>query len=152
MRALVCPLLDRLSWVLAATVVAGTRGDGASLASVRWVGLGSASHGGYVHEIEGASLMSFGFFGVGTASHSAGGHDRRGRCSGLCSTERRRISRPLCWRARMLRALLYPLFARSAWAHAATVLADTTVEGVALASVRSVGVGSAGHYDSGHER
>jgi hypothetical protein len=41
-----------------------------------------------------------------------------------------------------VRALLWPLFARSAWDEPATVVAGTTREGAALASVRSVGLGS----------
>jgi hypothetical protein len=39
-------------------------------------------------------------------------------------------------------ALLWPLFARSALAHLATVVAGATIEGVAVASVRWVGLGS----------
>jgi hypothetical protein len=49
-----------------------------------------------------------------------------------------------------VRALLWPLFARTAWSQTATVVADTTVEGAALASVRLVGVGSANHCGGGH--
>jgi hypothetical protein len=41
-----------------------------------------------------------------------------------------------------VRALLWPLFSWSAWAHSATVLAVTTSEGAFLASVTLVGVGS----------
>jgi hypothetical protein len=39
-------------------------------------------------------------------------------------------------------ALLWPLFARSAFAHLDTVVAGATIEGVAVASVRWVGLGS----------
>ena len=46
------------AWVQSFTVMADTTGEGDTLASVRWVALGSASHCG-------------------------GGHDRRGRYSGL---------------------------------------------------------------------
>jgi hypothetical protein len=49
-----------------------------------------------------------------------------------------------------VRALLWPLFARSAWAQSATVLAGTTSEAAALASVRLVGVGSTSHCGVGH--
>jgi hypothetical protein len=58
-RALLRPLFPRSAWARPATVLAGTRDKGAALSSVR-------------------------AFGVGSASHSGGGHDRRGRCSGLC--------------------------------------------------------------------
>jgi hypothetical protein len=39
-----------------------------------------------------------------------------------------------------VRVLLWPLFARSAWAQLATVVTDTTGKGAALASVCLVGV------------
>jgi hypothetical protein len=108
-------------------VVAGTTGEGAALASVRFVGVGSASHCG-------------------------DGYERRGRCSGLCSLGRRGPIQPLCLRARQLRALLWPLFHRSAWAQPATVVAGTSVEDAALAFVLSVGLGSARHWDGGDNR
>jgi hypothetical protein len=47
---------------------------------------------------------------------------------------------------------LWPLISRSAYAQPATVLSGTTVEGAALSSVDSVGVGSASHCGSGHDR
>jgi hypothetical protein len=50
-----------------------------------------------------------------------------------------------------MRALLWPLFARSEWAQAATVVAGTKNEGAVLASIRSVGVGSASHCVGGHD-
>jgi hypothetical protein len=62
------------------------------------------------------------------------------------------LIQPLCWRARQVRALLWPLYVRSAWAQAATAVAGTTGEGAALASVLSVGVGSARHCVGGHDR
>ena len=46
-------------------------------------------------------------------------------------------------------SLLWPLFHRSAWEDPTTVLADTSRGGAALATVRSVGVGSDNHYGSG---
>jgi hypothetical protein len=64
--------------------------------------------------------------GVGPASHYGGGHYRRGRCFGLCSLGRR-------------------------GQETATVVADTTAEGAALASVPSVGVDSVSHCVGGHE-
>jgi hypothetical protein len=51
-----------------------------------------------------------------------------------------------------VRALLWPLFAWSALSQPAIVVVATTGEGAALASVRSVGVGSASHSGGGHEK
>jgi hypothetical protein len=51
-----------------------------------------------------------------------------------------------------VRALLWPLFAWSAWAQPATVEAFTIGEGAALASDRSVDVGSTSHCGGGHDR
>jgi hypothetical protein len=90
--------------------------------------------------------------------------------------DRRVLRQPLCWRTRQLRSLFWPLFAWSALAQPATVLAGTTGEGAdlasyllvgvgpailsgdgrkdegaALASVRSVGEGSAKHCVGGHD-
>jgi hypothetical protein len=50
-----------------------------------------------------------------------------------------------------VRELLWPLFDLSAWAHPNTVVADTTVQGADLDSVRLVGVGSAIQCDGGHD-
>jgi hypothetical protein len=49
-----------------------------------------------------------------------------------------------------VRALLWPLFAPSAWAQPATVVAGTTGKDAAVASVRRVSVGSASHCGGGH--
>jgi hypothetical protein len=49
-----------------------------------------------------------------------------------------------------MRALLWPLFARSTWAQASTMVACTTGEGAALASVSLFGVGSDSHCGGGH--
>ena len=54
-------------------------------------------------------------------------------------------------RVSLVRALLLPLFARSARAQPAIMVADTTGEGAALASVRFVGVFPASHYVGEHE-
>jgi hypothetical protein len=43
-RALVWPLFVRMSWTQPASAVAGTKGEGAALASVRSFGVGLASH------------------------------------------------------------------------------------------------------------
>ena len=58
MRALPWRLFTRWAWAQPTAVLIDTTGEGADLASVRLVGLGSASHGG-------------------------GGHDRRWRCFGV---------------------------------------------------------------------
>jgi hypothetical protein len=44
-----------------------------------------------------------------------------------------------------VREFLWSLFSWLVWAQAATVVADTTGEGAALASVRFLGLGSASH-------
>jgi hypothetical protein len=123
-RALIWPLFTWSAWAHTATVVAGTSCGGAVLASVRSVGVGSASHCGR-------------------------GHHMRGRCFCLCSLCRRGIIQPLRCRARQVRALLWPLFARSEWAQPATVVEGTTGEGAAPCSVRLVGVSSESHCCGG---
>jgi hypothetical protein len=50
-----------------------------------------------------------------------------------------------------MRALIWHLYARSAWAQQATVVAIMTGEGATLVSVPSVGVGSASHYVGGYD-
>jgi hypothetical protein len=62
----------------------------------------------------------------------------------------RRLRYPMCWRERQVRAMIWPLFARSLWSQTATVLADTIGVGAALAPARSVGVGSDSHCVGGH--
>jgi hypothetical protein len=49
-----------------------------------------------------------------------------------------------------VRALLWPLFNRSAWAQSAIVVAGTTGDCATQASFRSVGVGAASHIVGGH--
>jgi hypothetical protein len=51
-----------------------------------------------------------------------------------------------------VRALLWPMFDRSAWAQLSNVVAGTKIEGAALVSVLSVGVGSASHWGDGDYR
>jgi hypothetical protein len=89
---------ERSAWAQSATVVAGTKAEGAGLDCVR--------------------LNS-----VDTATQCGGGNDCLGHCSGLCSLDRRGISQPLWSRLRQLRALLWSLFARFAWAQQATMVA-----------------------------
>jgi hypothetical protein len=64
---------------------------------------------------------------------------------------RRGLSQPLWWRAREMRALLWPLFDRSAWDLPVTVVAGTRIDGAELDSVRLVSVGSASHCGGGHD-
>jgi hypothetical protein len=102
--------------------------------------------------VEGAALASVSLVVVGTDNHCVSGNDRLGRCSGLCSLGRRGSSQPLWWRARKVRALLWSLFALSAWDQRATVEAGKTGEGAALASVRLVVVRTVSHCGCGHDR
>jgi hypothetical protein len=106
----------------------GKTGEGAALASVRSVGVGSANPCGGGTTGDGAALASVRLVGVSSYRQT------------------------LCWRARQVRALLWPLFVLSAWAQPATVVADTTGEGAVLASVRLVGVGPASHCGGRHDR
>jgi hypothetical protein len=137
-RVILWPLIVLLASDQTGTVVVDTTGEGDVLASVRLVGVGSAQEATEVAgtTAEGALLASILSFGVGSASHCAGGHDRSGRCPGLCSLGRRGLSQPLFWRARQVRALLWPLFAQSAWSEAVIVVAGTKRGGVELASDR----------------
>jgi hypothetical protein len=80
-RELLWTQFARSAWTQTAAVVTGTIGEGASLASVRSVGLCSASHCG-------------------------GGHEFSERSSGLSSIGRRWLSRPLWWRTLQVKALL----------------------------------------------
>jgi hypothetical protein len=100
-RALFWPLFDRSSWAQPDTLMEGTTGVGAALASFR-------------------------SFGVGSDNHCGGGHYSSGRCSGLRTFVRRGLSQPLGRLDRQVRSLLRPLFAWLAWTQAATVLAATT--------------------------
>ena len=56
------------------------------------------------------------------------------------------------WRALEFRALLWPVFARSSWDQPGIVVAGTTSERAALASVRFFGVGSYSHCVEGHDK
>jgi hypothetical protein len=87
-RAMLWPLLSQSAWAQPATRVAGTTVEGAALASVLLVG-------------------------VGSASHKVGGQDRLRHCSGLCSLGRLGHNQPLGWHRRKVRALLWSLFAWS---------------------------------------
>jgi hypothetical protein len=51
-----------------------------------------------------------------------------------------------------VRALLWPMFACSAWAEPGTVVTGTKSDTVALACVCSVGVGSASDCEGWHEK
>jgi hypothetical protein len=110
----------------AATVVADRRGEGAALASILSAGVSSASHYG-------------------------GGHETGECCSVLWSLGRRGPSQPLRWRTRQVMALMWPLFSLSALSQGTNVVAGTTGEGAALASVRLVGKGSNSHCSRGHD-
>jgi hypothetical protein len=107
--ALLWPLFDLSGWAQSVPVVAGTSVEGAALATVRSVD-------------------------VGSDSHCDGGHDMYGRCSGLFSLGLRWINQEVCWRTLQLRALRKPLLARATWAQPATVVAGTSVKGASLNS------------------
>jgi hypothetical protein len=171
----VWPLLAWSAWDQPATVLADTNCEIAGLALVIAVGMGSASRCSGVHYMRGPSsgLFSLGRRGLSQPLCWQSRQDMT--CSGLCLLVRRGIgqllrwrtrqmrellwlcplgrrglSQPLMWRAQ-LRAVIWPLSSRSAWAQPATVVAGTTVEGAALASVRLVGVVSTCHCGGGNE-
>ena len=64
---------------------------------------------------EGDVMASVRLVGLGSETHCDGEHDRRGRCSGLCSLSRRGFIQLLWRRDRELRELLWPVNAWSAW-------------------------------------
>jgi hypothetical protein len=70
---------------------------------------------------------------VWLASYVGGRHESQVRCFGLFWLGRRGLSQPLCWRIRIVSALVWHLLLRSAWVQPATVLVDTTGEGPRLA-------------------
>ena len=152
MRALLWPLFDRSAWAQPATVVAVTIVVDADVATVRSVGVGSASHyvgGATVH---GAAQNSVRLLGLGSAIHCDGAHDWLGHCSGLCSLRRLGLSQQLWWRARQVRDLLCPMFTCSSWVQPATVVPGMTGQVASLASTRLVGESSASHSGGGHDR
>jgi hypothetical protein len=61
-------IFHRSEWAQPATVVAGTTGESAALASVRLVGAGTARHWGAWHH-SGAALAPARLVGMGPASH-----------------------------------------------------------------------------------
>ena len=97
------------------------------------------------------ALASVPFVGVGSASHCCGEQDSLERSSCLCYLGRRGFGQLLWWRSRQVRTLYWNLIAWSQWALPATVVADMTGEGADLAYVRTVGLGSARHRFSGQD-
>jgi hypothetical protein len=102
--------------------------------------------------VEGVALDSVLLVSVGSTTHCVGEHDCLEYCSDHCSLVRRVLSQPLWWRARQVRSLLWPLFARLARAQPATVVAGTAGECDALVSVRSVCVDPSSHCGGGCDR
>jgi hypothetical protein len=100
---------------------------------------------------EGAALASVFSVGVGSASLWGGGHDMLGPPFGLSSIGRHGHNQPLWLGARHLRALLWPLFVYPKWSQPATMMAATTGEGAVLDPVLFVGVGSASYYVGEHD-
>ena len=89
---------------------------------------------------------------VGSAKHCDDGHDRMRNLLWPCSFSRRGPCHLMWWRARQVSALLCLPFAFWAWAQTATVVADTTVKGSALASVCLVCVYPPSHWGGGQDR
>jgi hypothetical protein len=81
-------------------VVAGTTGEGAGLASVRWSTWAQPTTVVTGTTGEGAALAYARSVGVGSAFHCGGGHNRRPLCSGLCSLRRHGLSKQLSWGTR----------------------------------------------------
>jgi hypothetical protein len=154
-KALLRPLVSSSSWAQQGTVLASTTFKGAAQSSDKWVGLGTSSHCDGGHDSCVRFSYHCSFFGVGSASHCCSGHDMCGCCSRLCSIGRLEDIQPMCWWARRVRALVLPVFVSSSWAQPATMLAGTTCECAALASVHLVDMGSgssASHCVGGHNR
>jgi hypothetical protein len=118
--ALLWPLFARSPWAQPTIVVAITTGEGAFLASVRLIG-------------------------VCSASHSGGEHDSLWRCTGFFSLGWRELSQALWWRTRQVRELLLPLIARSVLSQPTIVVWSTTGDDSCLASVHLIGVIPASH-------
>ena len=152
MRVLLWPLFSRLAYAKANTGLAGTTDKSATLVSVRWVGVAQPDTVVAGTTGEGAAQSSFCLVGEGSFSHCDGRHNRRGRCSGLCLISWRQFRQPLWRPGRKVRALLYALFDRSAWANPPTMVKGTTVEGAAPDSVRLVSEGSDSHCGGGQDR
>jgi hypothetical protein len=106
-------------------------GEGDALASVPLYGEFSASHLWGQNSCGSCSGLCS-IFRRGLSQPLSWRAPQGGRCSGLCSLGRRGLSQPLLWRKRQIIAVLWPLFACSAWAQPATVEAGTTDEGAAL--------------------
>jgi hypothetical protein len=119
------PLIPRSAWAQQFTVVAGTTVEGCDLASVRLV------------DVLRKPLL-WGQFWCW-------------RCLCIFELGRRWLGQPLWWQGSQLKALLMTLSARSDWAQTATVVAESTREGAALASDRLVGVGPASHCGVGYD-
>ena len=123
--ALLWPLMAWWTWDQPGTDLVDTTAEGAVLASVRSVD-------------------------VGSGSHCSDGNDCIGHCSGLCSLGLRGVSQPLWWRARQVMAILWHLNARWTWDQPGTVEVDTTDEGAILATIPSVDLDTGSHCVSGH--
>jgi hypothetical protein len=127
-------------WSESAHLIGGgpvEKGRWSGLASLPSVGVGYPCIGGQTGK--GLGLVSSLFLWSAWAQSMWWRNDRQERWYGHASV-------PLVdvW------TLIWPLFGRSAWAQPATVVAGNTGEGVSLASVRLVGVGSASHCGGGH--
>jgi hypothetical protein len=148
-RALLWPLIASSAWAQPATLLEGTKCEGADLALFAWSAWDQTPTVVEGTTDEGSALDSVRSDCVGSASHCGGWHDRCGRCSGLGSIGLLVLRQPLWWRERQVRALLWPLIAWRAWDQPGTVVVETKGEGALLASNRPFGVGSASHCVAG---
>ena len=138
---LFCTLFVRSAWAQPSTVLVGTTGDGAALESVRSLGVGSSNHCGG-HDRRGRCFSRVRSIGVGSGSHHCGGRDRCRRCSASVRSVGVGAATHW-WRAVNIRTLLWPLIVRSSWDQPVTSVSGMIGKGAALASICSVGVGSA---------
>jgi hypothetical protein len=76
MRAMILHLFDRSAWAQPASVVAGTRVEGATLDSIPLVSVGSATTLVAVTSFAGVALLSVRMVDFEYASHRVGGHIR----------------------------------------------------------------------------
>jgi hypothetical protein len=72
-RALLCPLFARSAWDQPETMVEGTTRDGVALASVRLDSMGTDNYSEGGQDSQGAALASVPSVGVGSARDCGGG-------------------------------------------------------------------------------
>jgi hypothetical protein len=150
-QGLFWPLFPRSAWAEPATVMADTTVEEVVLTPVHSEAWAQSATEVAGTKFERAALASVRLVGESSASHCVGGHYRCERCSGLCSVGRLDLRQPLLSRARLVKVMLWPMFAWSARTQAATVVTCTKVEGVTLTLYPKLCVGSASHCDGSHD-